>query len=912
MTMKKLPAILVLLYLFAVSPGLAQTDNTFYVKNFAGKTVGQKAAAAQSACNANTLVPCVIVFDPTLATYAQGIMPQKCAQCIWRDYRTIAGQPLMLTGGTLAGSRNQNLANYLNPEPGLSGNATTIANIDNYFATGATSSTNHFTRIMDNQNLILGTPGCAGFSSSEPCYNISTAAMATHVFNMSSGTTFVDNSELDHWGTSDSETFNVSVSTLGGQSDGGGPEGSKIMQGYVTEPSNSYEGTIISSSRASDGSTTLSLSCTEDCGVSPYAIGVDPLYSGSPATLGQGQYVLDEQTPTASGQIISLANGSGETPGTLTVNITSGTSNLAVSTCYGTLASAVAPVPNPTGSGTASVTFTLNLEGSGDCVVGQIMSFAGFMHDQGLVTAVGTASGGQQQITVAIRKSHEAGSYAFENAKSDAGLFADVIADNVSGVQFPFDILGVQSISGSTAVLWYRWFYGGLQPGNDNLPNGNLNLLAITTTSLSNSGGIVTIKSNALTTSASWLNSTNIYISNASNPAFDGVCTGTQLSLPQGTLTCTQSASTGDTGTTATVTLTDAAGNNPYGNSDVNFYQGAMVVDAEDLGNPIVMNGQNLYPVDGKQFVVEANAMPLSVGDGIVEGHNPAMESHLIVVNNTTLNPMAYTSQGISLNFTGISQSGGASYGGSDAAFAASNTTNPSYYSYFGGTQKAPNVFFIQGQWDNFLLSRSTPDPFQSILNVVGCPATSLGCADPNYWYGVYSLQGNGKTLDAEYTPSTNSLLLNGTRIFNTQENLNSDTAFNIAGPGFDEAIGFGGRTSSATAQYLPMWGNGATATAGDLVQAANCDGSTECGISDTGVIAADVVRTCGTATFSSSATSASLACAWVTPSSHCQATWIGNNVSGGAIGFTASSGSVTLTAAVSNSGKASVACSSE
>ena len=69
-------------------------------------------------------------------------------------------------------------------------------------------------------------------------------------------------------------------------------------------------------------------------------------------------------------------------------------------------------------------------------------------------------------------------------------------------------------------------------------------------------------------------------------------------------------------------------------------------------------------------------------------------------------------------------------------------------------------------------------------------------------------------------------------------------------------------------------------------------------------------LKECGTASFSSSTTSAALSCQWVTSSSHCEATWIGTSVAGGALGYTASSGSVTLTAQNSNSGSASVACS--
>lgn len=66
----------------------------------------------------------------------------------------------------------------------------------------------------------------------------------------------------------------------------------------------------------------------------------------------------------------------------------------------------------------------------------------------------------------------------------------------------------------------------------------------------------------------------------------------------------------------------------------------------------------------------------------------------------------------------------------------------------------------------------------------------------------------------------------------------------------------------------------------------------------------------CGPAGFAGSTTSAPLSCAGVTSSSHCEATWIGTNITGGALATAVSTGSVTLTAATSNSGTASVACS--
>lgn len=79
---------LLLFVVLTSGAALAQTDNTFSVKAFPGLDVGAKTTAAQAACNANTLIPCVIVFDPSLAVYPAGVTPPKCAQCIWVDWRT--------------------------------------------------------------------------------------------------------------------------------------------------------------------------------------------------------------------------------------------------------------------------------------------------------------------------------------------------------------------------------------------------------------------------------------------------------------------------------------------------------------------------------------------------------------------------------------------------------------------------------------------------------------------------------------------------------------------------------------------------------------------------------------------------------------------------------------------------------
>lgn len=77
-------ALLWLLFFFPVALP-AQTDNTVYVKNFSGSTVGEMTTAAQAACNPS--LTCIVVFDPSLASYSQGTLPAPCGTCIWEDYR---------------------------------------------------------------------------------------------------------------------------------------------------------------------------------------------------------------------------------------------------------------------------------------------------------------------------------------------------------------------------------------------------------------------------------------------------------------------------------------------------------------------------------------------------------------------------------------------------------------------------------------------------------------------------------------------------------------------------------------------------------------------------------------------------------------------------------------------------------
>jgi hypothetical protein len=77
---------------------IGQTDNTVYVKNFPGSTVGQKVTAAQNSCN--PAMTCVVIFDPSLANWTSGTFPAKCSTCMWEDYRSPTGGQ-QLAGGAV-------------------------------------------------------------------------------------------------------------------------------------------------------------------------------------------------------------------------------------------------------------------------------------------------------------------------------------------------------------------------------------------------------------------------------------------------------------------------------------------------------------------------------------------------------------------------------------------------------------------------------------------------------------------------------------------------------------------------------------------------------------------------------------------------------------------------------------------
>lgn len=676
------------------------------------------------------------------------------------------------------------------------------------------------------------TPGCYGFLGT--CYNTE-HKFSNLLMNVNgSGGTNAYTNMANFYGVGDHIMFENYLQSMGGSSDGGGPEGTKGVSYFVSENPTTWTG---NNTNSGAGQTQIVATCSTLCGGSPYGY---PGGSGTPAGVGQDMILNDEQATVASGQIMSFTNGpSGEQPGTVTVNITSGIGNLAVSTCEATLNSILNPIPNPVGSGFQTLTFTVTLV-TGTCVNGQLMNFEGNNHEQALITSVTAPSGGQQTITANIRKYHSASSYMFENPPSDAGLYGDIVVNHSGSLQFPVELLGIQSISSNTVVFWWRRFYAGTQPNFAQFPAGNMVVGTMGAGSLTNTSGTVQMQLFG-GSRQQYFQSTNIYISGATNSAFNGVCTNASYDQPSGginanpaTLNCTQAASTGQTSGGANISLTDSTQDNPYGNSRVNFYQGASIVDPQDELHPIVVNGKNQYPVDGLQFQLEPNNMPLGAGDALVEQHGEAQfhnyQSTLFIAN-----PNCY-----SCNIFTIEQNGNYSGGQNSPVFQVRNDSSISSYKYFGGTQSPTSLDFLIGLWGNIIDMADPPTPGSAIINSPNCPPTGLGCTDTGYSFLLYNFGGNGGSNFAQYFPSNASMQWNGYQQFNSVAN---DISFYIKNNhNFDVGIIFGGYNPSFPTPTVPLW-NTAAPTPGHAVVVSNCNTSSECGIADGGTIPAAPLR---------------------------------------------------------------------
>jgi hypothetical protein len=504
-------------------------------------------------------------------------------------------------------------------------------------------------------------------------------------------------------------------------------EGNHLTAAAGGEQATVYTGNVI---RGGTGATSLKIHCTNDC---QYP--------------GDGRYLIDTKQPAATGYVTAKTNPSGNlTPGTFTVDV-----SVTPSTAWGTLAAdVVTPVATEIGTGNTSVTFSVNVS-RGRFAPGSLVCFGGQFHEQALISSV--SGTGPVTLTVPLRHAHESGSWIMQGGP--CGTFIEFMANSVTPatqkIRYPIDILGATD----SHTLVYRYFAYSSGTFSRGYWPGNVTFLKLPAARLINTDGLVTMSPTAGNQAQhpELYNAASVYVSNAANPRFNGICTNTKIT-PTGQLSCTQSSSKGETSATAEVSY----GSAESGNTGFNLWSGAEVLDVLDPSiSPPPVNGT---------FTLEPNSATWAVNDTVENVHHYAATIDAEHIGLVIHNPMKLSFQARWLGLDGAGISGGNPT--QPTFYAADRITNfeaASNYAYHGGTVTPPGGIYMGGPnmgglFNYGLAMQYAPDPPGSSAFYVGCPAS--GCGDSAFYYNFFTLQGNGGASMFTYTPATNTLSLSG------------------------------------------------------------------------------------------------------------------------------------------------------
>lgn len=507
----------------------------------------------------------------------------------------------------------------------------------------------------------------------------------------------------------------------------GSDEGNHLTAALGGEQNSVYVGNI---AHGGSGATSLKVRCTADC---QYP--------------GDGRYLIDTQQPVATGYVTGKTNPNGNyTPGTFTTDAA-----VTPSTAWGTLAAdVVTPVAPQVGTGYTNMTFTVSVT-HGRFTPGSLVCFGGQFHEQAVVSSVNGSN--PATITVPLRHAHESGSWIMQGGP--CGTFIEFTANTVTPgkqkIRYPVDILGATDAH----TLVYRYFAYSSGTFASGYWAGNVTFVKMKASHLSNSGGTVTMTPAGGTVAQypELYNAASVYISGATEPRFNGICTDTKVT-PNGQLSCTQSESTGASAANAEVSYGPSAA----GNTAFNLWSGAEVLDVLD-------HSISPPPVNGT-FTLEPNSTPWNVNDTVENVHHYAASIDAQRLAVAIYNPMKLNGQARLLTLDGGGISGGnPAQPTFYAADRISNIEPATNYAYHGGSVTPPGGIFLGGNHNaglfNYGLAMEyAPDPPGSSAFYIGCPAS--GCGDGAFNYNFATLQGNGSSTTFNYTPVTNVLSFTG------------------------------------------------------------------------------------------------------------------------------------------------------
>jgi hypothetical protein len=445
---------------------------------------------------------------------------------------------------------------------------------------------------------------------------------------------------------------------------------------------------------------------------------------GGDCAFGVGRYLIDITKGGTSCTEASMATGI--SPATA---VTVAGCSLPVSNAWGTLSAGCGPVTpadnitTPPFSKAYSCTVAVT---SGTFDNTHLLCLSGSQfHECVVPTSVTAPSGGNQTLTMNLRKPHAGSVTIYQGGMAGTGIefsFYNQTGNNGQVIRYLFDVLG----STSSTVVQAVWYKQGVPITLSTVvPEQNLSW---NVTSLSNSGttvsGIYNSGGSTYPTPYKYPGVTWTF-SGASDSVFNTSCTNFAWITTTFNFTCTIA------GLSGSHTATTAVAAN--GQNAVVFWPMAEVTD--------VQNEAVTPPIVDGTMALEPNIVAFSTSDVLEETHHASAHFEGGTINLTALNPFNL-GRGLNIGYTGAGARGG---GGGPTANGVLNLTTGNantFYQWGGGWFNPPNLIGTVGAYnDAWVFSQGSTD---AILKE---NFSSLQENNPNYNEVIYATQsGPGHT----------------------------------------------------------------------------------------------------------------------------------------------------------------------
>lgn len=551
-----------------------------------------------------------------------------------------------------------------------------------------------------------------GPSDFQPFATLAQMMGGTHI-DYGAGLTAGLSVQVYKFGINDTQGMNLDISHVGG-STGGGNEGFEQIRGTMAESDDTFVGGISSVTSQTQIKADIPIHAAGQQGDGRM------LHNTSEANVATNVYVSSLDTGPFSGGLV-VAFGGGTIPSPYISTAICGQTDDAI------------PTPLLSTGGYTSMTFHVVCAGPnggvtmrGVPVVGGLITFNSFQHEQTRITAVTSLGSNAYAITAPLRFVHYGGGLIFQGKGTLAfSLYANDVTTGGSSpvLHYPKECVGVIDATHAACGDWQSggFSFNGL---------GAVATGSATVSSATNTAGVVSFTLNNVENNATYTSEgATLYLSSTVNPDFEGPCTGLHYDFATYTVTCNQASSTGETNAG---TLTIHLGDTPTGYTKGDLWQAVQVIDVR---NPTTK------ALD-QTLIIEDNDIPFANGNVVMEDHGWTTGQNSIHLIYDAKNPNVF--DGSYVNRVTILQ-GETAVGTSDSNIRGNAvervginvdpnrimglTPTGSSYPIFG--------YVLQGLVHEGLTLTSAPYPSGSVAMHVGCPVLDLGCATPNYSYYI-------------------------------------------------------------------------------------------------------------------------------------------------------------------------------